>query len=431
MCYKDAVDTYFFQLLLYLKHNLSNMPKKHIIFLISSIIFSLIVILLLKAKSTYSFTNHIVISEVQVSGGVADDEFVELYNPTDSSVDLTDWRLTRKTSSGVSENNLVASISGSIPAHGYFLIAHPDYDGLVAEDQVYSATTSAVASNNTVILYSDAGVTVVDKVGMGSATDIETTATSSPNDNESIERKAYPSSTVDSMGSGGIDEEEGNGEDTNNNNADFVMRSISNPQNSNSATEMPTLPSPTPTLEPTPTPTLEPTPTESLTPTPTESLTPTPTEELSPTPTEEVSPTPTEEVTPTPTEEPSPTPTEELSPTPTEEPSPTPTESLSPTPTDILSPTPTEELSPTPTEEVSPTPTEDVSPSPTNEPTLSPTLTLTPTPSSTPQATPTPIKNVIGVFNFPGRRSLCTFNLRVVRVFFLKLAVPEISCFRI
>src|SRR3989344_2714382 len=99
------------------------MPKKQVILLFSSLFLLLIVILLFKAKSTYSaLATYVVISEVQIGGGVADDEFVELYNPTESSVDLSGWRLTRKNTAGTTENNLVASLSGSIPAHGYFLI---------------------------------------------------------------------------------------------------------------------------------------------------------------------------------------------------------------------------------------------------------------------------------------------------------------------
>ena len=208
------------------------MPKKQVILLFSSLFILLIVILLFKAKSTYSaLATHVVISEIQVGGGVADDEFVELYNPTTSSVDLSGWRLTRKTAAGTTENNLVASLSGSIPAHGYFLVAHPDYDGAVAEDMVYSATSSAIAANNSVVLYSDAGVTVVDKVGMGTATDVETTATTSPDADTSIERKANSSSTSDSMGTSGVDETAGNGEDTDVNSSDFVGRTTSDPQN--------------------------------------------------------------------------------------------------------------------------------------------------------------------------------------------------------
>lgn len=239
---------------------------------IFSIIFILILPLLLKSPA-HALADHVVISEIQIEGATSKDEFVELYNPTDSVVDLTDWRLTRKTASG-SESNLVSSLTGSISPHGYFLIANPEYDGTVVQDINYSAASNNIADDNSVVLYSDAGITVVDKVGMGSVVDFETSPTNSPVTDASIERKAFSSSTPESMEPGGADENSGNGEDTNNNSADFIERTSSDPQNTNSSPETPTIPSPTPNLSPSPTP--EPTPTVSPTPTPTPEPTPTP-----------------------------------------------------------------------------------------------------------------------------------------------------------
>lgn len=278
-----------------------------------------------------SVASHIVISEVQIGGdnGV-DDEFIELYNPTGSSVDMTGWRLTRKTAGGT-QSNLVASISGTIGAHGYFLISHPDYDGSVAADLEYSATTSGLAANNSVTLYSDAGTTLVDLVGMGSAIASESAGTSNPETSGSVERKANSASTAETM-TIGEDQTAGNGEDTDNNSNDFVIRTVSDPQNSSSNTEpIPATPTPTET----PTPTLEP------------SLTPTPTEEPSPTPTA------TPEPTPTPTLEPTATPTPTSTPTPT----PTPEVTVTPTPTDVPSITPTVTPTPTVVPSLTPTPT--------------------------------------------------------------------------
>lgn len=278
-----------------------------------------------------SATNHVVISEVQIAGDTdADDEFVELYNPTDSSVDMTGWRVTRKTSSGT-QSNLVASMSGTIAAHGFFLIAHPDYDGAIAEDATYSATSSAIAANNTVLLYSDAGITVVDKIGMGTATDNETQTTKVPTANSSIERKATESSTAITMAAGGGEETAGNGQDTNNNNADFVVQTISNPQNASSTSETPaSTPSPTdgPTTTPTPSPTDDPTPTNTPTSTPT--ATPSPTSIPTSTPTNTPTTVPTATSTPTPTLNPS------SSPTPTSGPTTTPTPTITPTPIQII-----------------------------------------------------------------------------------------------
>ncbi len=258
----------------------------------------------------HSAANHIVISEIQISGDDVNDEFIELYNPTSDPVDLTGWRLTRKNAGGT-QSNLISSFDESIPAFGYYLIAKNEYDGSVTPDRFYSASTSAITANNTIVLYSDSGTTVVDKVGFGSnVADFETaTYSANPAANGSIERKALASSTDTDMASGGLDESKGNSNDTDNNNADFVTQLTSNPQNS-SMSENPN--PPTPTEEPTPTPTpieSEPTPTSIPTPTMTPSATPTPTEEPTPTPTPiESEPTPTSIPTPTITPTVTPTP---------------------------------------------------------------------------------------------------------------------------
>jgi hypothetical protein len=290
----------------------NRLPAEFPLFLIAAVIFSTLLVGPHITRQVLSVASHVVISEIQVTGGGTTDEIVELYNPTGDTVNLAGWRLTRKTASGATENNLVASLSGTIAPQGYFLIAHPDYDGAVAADLPYSATTSAIAANNTVTLYSDAGTTVVDLVGMGSATSSESATTVNPAANGSIERKASPSSTADSMGPGGSEETAGNGEDSDNNTNDFVSRTTSDPQNTSSPIEPPpSTPTPTdePTPTPTPTPTDEPTPTPTETPTPTVTPTPTPTEEPTPTPTPSETPTPTPTETPVPTVTPTPTPT--------------------------------------------------------------------------------------------------------------------------
>ena len=67
------------------------------------------------------FADHVVISEVQIGGATANDEFIELYNPMGSPISLEGWYLTKKVSSG-SENNLLSGFPDkNISAHAYDL----------------------------------------------------------------------------------------------------------------------------------------------------------------------------------------------------------------------------------------------------------------------------------------------------------------------
>ena len=239
--------------------------------------------LLLSPAATFAATDHVVISQVQISGSVADDEFVELYNPTDTTVDLTGWDLKRKTESGETESSLDTNIDLSIPPHSYLLIAPAQYTGSVAKDAEYS-TLSRIAANNTVLLY-DNESNLVDKVGFGTATDKEVAAVENPSASGSVQRK--------------LDETNGNGQDTDNNFDDFVLLENSDPHNSLSQIASPS-PSPSPTVTPGPTETPSPTPTEA--PTPTETPVPSATPTATPEPTQ--TPGPTQTPTPQPTKTP-------------------------------------------------------------------------------------------------------------------------------
>jgi hypothetical protein len=221
----------------------------------------------------------VVISELQIAGSKATDEFVELYNPMPEPVEMVNWKLVRTNSSGA-EGNLVTSLNGTIPAYGFFLIAHPDYSGSVTPDVYYSAASNNIVANGGVKLLSESGNVLVDMVGWGTSPIYEGVAAPQPNAGESLERKATADASVESMADGGIHATWGNGFDSHHNEFDFLIRAVPEPQHSMSQFEMLPLPMPTATL----TPTLAPaTPTPEATPEPT----PEPTGAFSPTPTPE------------------------------------------------------------------------------------------------------------------------------------------------
>ena len=165
---------------------------------------------------TSAVSNTVVINEIMIGQtGNSKNEFIELYNNSDQAINLTGYSLKKKTASG-NESNLVSAskFTGSIPASGYFLISHPNYQ--INADLVYSgsSTNYAIADNNSVLLYNQNEV-LVDKVGYGEAGDFEGQPAFALENNKSIERQLI-------------------GHDSDNNNADFILQNTPNPQNSQS-----------------------------------------------------------------------------------------------------------------------------------------------------------------------------------------------------
>ncbi|MBA3724274.1 MAG: lamin tail domain-containing protein [Candidatus Levybacteria bacterium] len=376
------------------------------IFLLSSLTYAFIVLLIIangQPLSVKADTNHVVISQIQLSGATASDEFVELYNPTNSNIDLAKWRLIRKSSTGGSTQNLVASLAGTIKPKSYFLIAHPNAALSANADTIYSSSASAITTNNTITLFSDAGLTIVDKIGLGTAVESETAPfADNPEGGESIVRKAIANSTAQSLFTGGTEATLGNGLDTDNNSTDFVLFTVSLPRNSTTSQTQPTsVPSSAPTN--TPSPTSVPTPTSAPTAIPTTVPTNTPTPTQMPT------------ATPIPTTQPTSTPIPTATPLPTT--IPTPTKTPTPTPTKV----------PTPTATVVPTMTS--APTPTTVPTIpvTPMPTAIPTPTMTPAPTPTPeviVEETLG----RNRKLVCTQSFKTLRILGFQFSIPKVSC---
>ncbi len=198
----------------------------------------------------------VVISEIQTAGGGASadsDEFIELYNRTPEPVDLSSWSIQYKDGAAASLSSespaSKLNLSGTIPGHSFFLIANSDgydYGGTKSADLTYTGTTFALSAtggtvflvNNQTAVTSSTAQAIQDKAGWGSGSIYaEGAPVSAPAANGSIERKACSDATTTSM-TNGIDVGMGNGFDSENNIADFIVRTISEPQN-NGDTESP------------------------------------------------------------------------------------------------------------------------------------------------------------------------------------------------
>jgi signal peptidase I len=189
-----------------------------------------------------NIANHIVISEVQIDGGPgkADHDFIELYNPTGSTMNLDNYRLVSRTGNS-SSDSLIKSFTSSaiVPAHGFYLWASKGDTTFPASIGADASTSASLTSSMSVALRNgpnDTG-TIIDALSWNNGSTFgEGTNANIPPDNGSLERKALSTSDFTSMTSG-IDALKGNGYDSNNSSTDFILRAVSQPQNSGSAPE--------------------------------------------------------------------------------------------------------------------------------------------------------------------------------------------------
>lgn len=174
--------------------------------------------------------DHAVVNEVSLegaggSGGVYDD-WVELYNPTAQTIDLTGWSIQKTAYSGGSLKNV--PLNGSLPANGYFLIVRnsatttqslKDSADILADDALFSLASSNIIylvndNNNIASTTNPNDPNIVDFVGLGSAVVYEGSAAApNPSAGKSVAR--IPA-----------------GEETNQNSVDFVAQDSPTPTNS-------------------------------------------------------------------------------------------------------------------------------------------------------------------------------------------------------
>lgn len=188
----------------------------------------------------------LVISEFRTRGpNGASDEFVEIYNHSDSPVNAGGLKIRGSSGTGTITTRLTISANTIIPARGHFLASNSGgYSGSVSGDQSF---TSGFANDGGIAL-TTTDDTIIDQVGMsaGSAFKEGDNLSTLPTDtNQSYERKP-----------GGFF---GSNQDTQNNLSDFQLLSPSDPQNTFSNPTPGPGPSPSPTPVPTSTPTPSPT----------------------------------------------------------------------------------------------------------------------------------------------------------------------------
>lgn len=151
-------------------------------FLLGSSLFEICLFFVVPASTTLAAPQTILLSEISIAGEKSNDEFIELFNPNDTAVDISDMQLRRRTASSSESSLRVFAKNTSIPAHGYFLWAHSD--GIYAAPFADSETSSsALADNNSIGLFTKSGADgiLIDSIAWGTGSPFAPETPSFPN----------------------------------------------------------------------------------------------------------------------------------------------------------------------------------------------------------------------------------------------------------
>lgn len=111
------------------------------------------------------FSQNLIITEVQVRGETPDESYIKIYNPSYNKIDISGFRLVKKSSTGREYSLRVFPKESFILPESYFVWANSrnDYYKEINAD-VYS--TASISSNNSIALLSDKR-TLIDSLSWG------------------------------------------------------------------------------------------------------------------------------------------------------------------------------------------------------------------------------------------------------------------------
>lgn len=120
------------------------------------------------APAVTAAASHVIINEVYLNGGSKDalykNKFVELYNPSDAAVTLDGWSLQYRSPTGLVAPTGVAPLTGTIAAKGYYLINGASNGAVGAELPAtdYKGTNFTPGAGGGTILLADQATAVAD-----------------------------------------------------------------------------------------------------------------------------------------------------------------------------------------------------------------------------------------------------------------------------
>lgn len=119
------------------------------------------------ATTTAALT-HLVIAAVQTTGGagVTDQDYIKIFNLTTESIDMSGWKLRKRTQSGTESSVKVFPNGSAIAPGGYFIWAN-SANGFAATIGANVSSTQTLASDNSIGLLDVSG-SLVDALAWGS-----------------------------------------------------------------------------------------------------------------------------------------------------------------------------------------------------------------------------------------------------------------------
>jgi hypothetical protein len=124
---------------------------------------------------TPSAPNHLFIAQVQIEGASSSNDFVKIFNPTVGAVDVSGWKLHKKSSTGTDYSLRTFEAGSTIVAGGYFIWANSG-GGFADSIGADVSSTETLSANNSAILF-DANGDIIDQVTWGTGTDFTFSAT--------------------------------------------------------------------------------------------------------------------------------------------------------------------------------------------------------------------------------------------------------------
>src|SRR5215213_6213558 len=116
-----------------------------------------------RAAPQMQVATDLVISEFRFHGSAgAGDEFIEIYNPTTSPVNLNGWKLSGSNNSGSSGNRYTFTTDIFLQPGQHYLITHNNYNDAVAANATYG---SGITDDGGVALFRPDN-SIADEVGL-------------------------------------------------------------------------------------------------------------------------------------------------------------------------------------------------------------------------------------------------------------------------